>query len=143
MAPSSKDTNKPGMSRAEALAFLNNDARTNSAAYYTSEFRTHVYFLDPLDSPAITERLEKVANQIEAALPNFLSLTNQLTDRAVEWRDLDRESERSRPDGETRDQQSGAGHGAVGSTGRPGRMAGADQHQSETRFGSRRRWIRP
>jgi hypothetical protein len=78
MAASSKDTNKPGMSRAQALAFLNNDARTNSAAYYTSQFRTHVYFLDPLDSPAITERLEKVANQIEAALPNFLSLTNQL-----------------------------------------------------------------
>jgi hypothetical protein len=67
-----------GLSRAEALTFIKDDAKTNSAVYYTSEFPTHVYFLDPLDSPAITERLEKVANMIEAALPNFLSLTNQL-----------------------------------------------------------------
>lgn len=68
-----------GMSRSEALTFIKDDAKTNSDAYYTSQFPTHVYFLDPLDSPAITERLEKVANMIEAALPNFLSLTNQLT----------------------------------------------------------------
>jgi ABC-type transporter Mla subunit MlaD len=67
-----------GLSRSEALAWLNEAARTNSAAYYTSRFNANVYFLDPLDSPAITERLEKVANQIETALPNILGLTNQL-----------------------------------------------------------------
>lgn len=65
-------------SRSQALAWLNTQARTNSIVYYTNHFRDNIYFLEPLDSPAITERLEKVANQIEAALPNILALTNQL-----------------------------------------------------------------
>src|SRR5215471_53711 len=69
---------EPGMTRHQALARLNNEVRTNAAAYYTNHFRENIYFLEPLDSPAITERLEKVANQIETALPNILGLTNQL-----------------------------------------------------------------
>src|SRR5882724_2200494 len=32
------------------------------------------------ESPALTERLEKVARQVEQALPHILNLTNQLTD---------------------------------------------------------------
>jgi len=34
--------------------------------------------LDALESPAVTERLEKVVLQVENALPNFIGLTNQL-----------------------------------------------------------------
>ncbi|MGN6643880.1 MAG: hypothetical protein ACTHKU_12860, partial [Verrucomicrobiota bacterium] len=47
--------------------------------FYTSQFREHIYFLDPLESPAITERLDKLVSQAEAALPNILALTNQLS----------------------------------------------------------------
>jgi hypothetical protein len=36
------------------------------------------YFLPPNESPALTERLDQVINQVQAAIPNFLALTNQL-----------------------------------------------------------------
>lgn len=35
-------------------------------------------WLPALESPAVTERLQKVVDQVQAALPNFLSLTNQI-----------------------------------------------------------------
>jgi ABC-type transporter Mla subunit MlaD len=35
-------------------------------------------WLPAQESPAVTERLEKVVDQVQAALPNFLALTNQL-----------------------------------------------------------------
>jgi len=37
------------------------------------------YWLPVEESPALTERLEKVVNIVEAALPNILDLTNQLS----------------------------------------------------------------
>jgi ABC-type transporter Mla subunit MlaD len=37
------------------------------------------YFLTPDESPALTERLETEVNTVETALPNVLSLTNQLS----------------------------------------------------------------
>ena len=36
------------------------------------------YFLPPNESPALTERLDQVINQVQAAIPNFLALTNQI-----------------------------------------------------------------
>jgi hypothetical protein len=36
------------------------------------------YFLPPVESPALTERLEAVAHAVEVALPNVLALTNQI-----------------------------------------------------------------
>src|SRR5262249_3143187 len=38
------------------------------------------YWLLADESPALTERLEKVARQVEQALPHFLNLTNELTE---------------------------------------------------------------
>ena len=38
------------------------------------------YFLEPSESPAITERLELIVNQVQKALPNVLNLTNQISD---------------------------------------------------------------
>jgi ABC-type transporter Mla subunit MlaD len=70
---------RPGRSRSEALALLNLEAKEHPGAYYTNHFRGHIYFLDPLESPAITERLDKLVRQVEAALPNLLNLTNQLS----------------------------------------------------------------
>lgn len=37
------------------------------------------YWLKAQEAPAINDRLEKLANQVEEALPNILGLTNQLT----------------------------------------------------------------
>jgi ABC-type transporter Mla subunit MlaD len=36
------------------------------------------YFLNPVEAPALTERLEEVVNLVESAIPNVLALTNQL-----------------------------------------------------------------
>src|SRR5207244_7790164 len=36
------------------------------------------YWLHADESPALTERLEAIVNTVEAALPDFLSLTNKL-----------------------------------------------------------------
>jgi hypothetical protein len=46
---------------------------------YEPYAKTSKYWLFADESPAITERLEKIANQVEQALPNILHLTNQLT----------------------------------------------------------------
>jgi len=40
--------------------------------------RTNKYWLESDESPAVTERLERLVGQIEHALPNILGLTNQL-----------------------------------------------------------------
>ena len=44
--------------------------------FYTKT--TKPYWLPSDESPAVTERLEKLVGQVEKALPNFLSLTNEL-----------------------------------------------------------------
>jgi hypothetical protein len=60
--------------------FLTDKFKARAAAdyknYYTGLGQT--YGLQPLESPALNDRLERLANQIETALPNILGLTNQL-----------------------------------------------------------------
>lgn len=63
---------------AEVLGELNADAKARPEAYYTNDFRNHIYFLEPLESLAVTERLERLVSQVEAALPNILGLTNKI-----------------------------------------------------------------
>lgn len=46
--------------------------------FYTTLERAKPYWMDPLESPALTERLEALVGGLESALPNILSLTNQL-----------------------------------------------------------------
>ncbi len=46
---------------------------------YEAYGKTNKYWLKSDESPAVTERLEKLVTQIELALPNFLVLTNQLS----------------------------------------------------------------
>jgi ABC-type transporter Mla subunit MlaD len=74
-----REWEKQGKSGSDALTWLNTEARANPAAYYTNQFRENIYFLDPLESPAISDRLDKLVSQVEAALPNILNLTNQLS----------------------------------------------------------------
>ena len=68
-----------GESESQALKWLNNDAREHPSLYYTNLAQGGIYFLDPLESPAIMERLDRLVSQAEAALPNILNLTNQIS----------------------------------------------------------------
>ena len=43
-----------------------------------SEERKKGYWVHVDETPAVTERLQKIADQVESALPNFLALTNTL-----------------------------------------------------------------
>jgi ABC-type transporter Mla subunit MlaD len=67
-----------GYSASQALKLLNQEARTNPVAYYTHQIRGTVFYLEPIDSPAIADRLDKIVGQAEAALPNILNLTNSI-----------------------------------------------------------------
>ncbi|MCU0784371.1 MAG: MlaD family protein [Verrucomicrobia bacterium] len=60
----------------EALAEANSRVRADKRAFYTS--LTEIYWLSPAESPALNDRLDKLVNQVEAALPNILGLTNQI-----------------------------------------------------------------
>lgn len=67
-----------GKSHDEALNVLKQEVSANPQTFYTKNYSDTYYFLDPLESPAISERLDKLVSQAEAALPNILNLTNQL-----------------------------------------------------------------
>ena len=73
-----KSRTDQGMSRVDALTALNQAAKDNSDAFYKPLKTATAYWLEPAESPAVTERLERVVDQIEKALPNVLQLTNQL-----------------------------------------------------------------
>jgi hypothetical protein len=47
-------------------------------AHYEPFLGTNIYVLPPDESPAIMERLQAIASQVQAALPNFLALTNPI-----------------------------------------------------------------
>ncbi len=49
---------------------------TNAEACYTN--LGEIYGLDPEEAPALNDRLERLANQVETALPNILNLTNKI-----------------------------------------------------------------
>jgi len=69
-----------GKSYEEALAALNNEARAKPKEFYNPlKTATGHYWIEPAESPAVTERLEAVVDQVQKALPTFLALTNQLT----------------------------------------------------------------
>lgn len=52
--------------------------KANKNPFYQA-YSNQVVWLPPMESPALTERLEKVVDQVEKTLPSVLSLTNQLT----------------------------------------------------------------
>ena len=68
----------PAKLRTDLFARLNAEAKANKSLFYTNLTANSLYWLEPEESPALTERLEKLVAQVEAALPNILSLTNQL-----------------------------------------------------------------
>ena len=79
------DLNKtyPEMAETNAAKFdwlvkdeLKRRVSADRGTFYTN--LTETYWIEPAESPALNERLERVANQIEIALPNILNLTNKL-----------------------------------------------------------------
>ncbi|MCU0772780.1 MAG: MlaD family protein [Verrucomicrobia bacterium] len=67
-----------GSSREQALARLNAEAGADHPRFYAGLDKAAPYWLQPAESPAVTERLDQIVGQVEKALPNFLGLTNQL-----------------------------------------------------------------
>ncbi|HZQ46097.1 MAG TPA: MlaD family protein [Verrucomicrobiae bacterium] len=53
----------------------------NDSGHFYERFtkKTKPYHLPPDETPALTDRLQAMVGQIQAALPNFLQLTNQLS----------------------------------------------------------------
>jgi hypothetical protein len=51
-------------------------ATAEADRFYTN--LEQVYWLDPSETPAVNERVERLVAQVEAALPNILDLTNQI-----------------------------------------------------------------
>ncbi len=51
---------------------------TSLRRYIPYDQKTKGYFLEPRESPALTERLETMVNLVQTNLPNVLRLTNQL-----------------------------------------------------------------
>ncbi len=68
-----------GKSASAALKELNAVAKAQPGMFYADLQSAGPYWMTPEESPAVTERLEQVVDQVEKALPNFLQLTNDLT----------------------------------------------------------------
>ena len=62
----------------KALQQLNDAMGANPASFYVDVRTASPCYLEPAESPAVTERLERVVDQVEKALPSFLGLTNDL-----------------------------------------------------------------
>lgn len=50
--------------------------KSENSRFYTN--LQQAYWITPLESPAVNERLEQLVNQVELALPNILNITNKI-----------------------------------------------------------------
>jgi ABC-type transporter Mla subunit MlaD len=69
---------KQGASLLDVGHELNAMAVTNKAALYTNLTAGASFWLHPDEAPALSDRMDKLVSQVEAALPNILSLTNKI-----------------------------------------------------------------
>lgn len=63
----------------QTLAAINKLINEQPAVFYTNLASAQPFWIEPLESPALTERLETLVSGLEGALPNIINLTNQLT----------------------------------------------------------------
>ncbi len=73
-----KDLLKQGKTPINAWRELSAKAAADKNAFYEAPDAQSVCWIHPDESPALNERLEKLADEIENALPNVLGLTNQI-----------------------------------------------------------------
>jgi ABC-type transporter Mla subunit MlaD len=62
----------------QSFATVNTMIKNQPAVFYTALDKAEPYWIEPIESPALTERLENLVSGLEGALPNILNLTNQL-----------------------------------------------------------------
>lgn len=62
----------------EATNLLNAAIRSNQSVFYVELSKAKPCWIEPLDAPALTERIETVVDMVQDALPNILALTNQV-----------------------------------------------------------------
>jgi ABC-type transporter Mla subunit MlaD len=74
---------KLGTNKPSALALLNTRARENESEFYTHITKESYYWLEPDESPALTERLQKVVDQVEEILPVITGKFNLVLDNSV------------------------------------------------------------
>ncbi|MFO1487747.1 MAG: MlaD family protein [Verrucomicrobiota bacterium] len=72
-----KELGKTHTNEVEILDLIKAEAAKDKSLYYATLAKFPCW-IEPEESPAVTERLEKLVGQIEVALPNFLALTNQI-----------------------------------------------------------------
>ena len=78
-ATNNEDTNfSKHMIAADATNHLNALVAKNPDSFYTNAAKAAPYWIEPMESPALGDRLQTVADAVEAALPNILNLTNQI-----------------------------------------------------------------
>ncbi len=63
---------------AQVWAELKQKVAAHPQAYYTNLSAETIYFLVPQESPAVTDRLQELVDQVERALPGILALTNKI-----------------------------------------------------------------
>lgn len=63
---------------AQVWAELKQKVEAHPQVYYTNLGPENVYFLTPQESPAVTDRLQGLVDQVERALPGILDLTNKV-----------------------------------------------------------------
>jgi len=62
----------------DATNALNELIRQDPAPFHVALDKAKPYWIEPLESPALAERLETLVNAVEVALPNVLALTNRI-----------------------------------------------------------------
>jgi len=76
--------NKEELNISEHMLQIDTTNRLNAAVikqpamYYTNLANAGPYWIEPLESPALADRLEALVNTVETALPGILNLTNQI-----------------------------------------------------------------
>jgi ABC-type transporter Mla subunit MlaD len=62
----------------QATSIVNNLIKEQPGTFYAAVDNAKPYWIEPIESPALTERLETLVSTVEGALPTVLNLTNQL-----------------------------------------------------------------
>jgi len=72
------ELSKQFTNKADLYKALNVEATNNKPVFYTNLTRKSIYWLEPDEAPALTERAQQLVSKVEAALPGILALTNQI-----------------------------------------------------------------
>ena len=72
------ELSKQFTNKADLYKALNVEATNNKPVFYANLTRKSIYWLEPDEAPALTERAQQLVSKVEAALPGILALTNQI-----------------------------------------------------------------